>query len=112
MAIHTQKLRNERSRNSHQHKVLSHQTLEAYVREKIGLSWSPEQISGSLAIDHLLDSRMRVSYGTIYKFIYATEQAEEKLWEYLPRKQTKRRKKPGIKVSKSHIPDRVAYIID
>lgn len=108
VAIHAQRLRNKRAKHSHEHTALGHEPLEAYVRLKVQAGWSPEQIAGRLPKDHPLDSRMRVSYETIYKFIYAPEQAGEKLWEYLPRKQRKRRKKPGRKVHRSRIPDRVS----
>lgn len=51
---------------------------------------------------------MRVCRETIYTYLYAPEQSELKLWEYLPRKQVKRRKRPGRKVKRVHIPDRVS----
>ncbi len=51
---------------------------------------------------------MRMGHEAIYRYIYASEQAELKLWEYLPRKQKKRKKQHGRKVHKSHIPDRVS----
>lgn len=69
---------------------------------------SPEQIHGRLPKVYPNDLRMRVSPETIYAFIYAPEQADEKFWEYLPRKQKKRRKRPGRKVHRSRIPDRVS----
>lgn len=108
VAIHAQRLRDKRAKRSHEHTVLNYKPLRAYVRLRLQEGWSPEQIAGRLPKDHPLDTRMRVSYETIYKFIYAPEQAEDKLWEYLPRKQTKRRKKPGRKVHRSRIPDRVS----
>ena len=108
VAIHAQSLRNKRARRSHEHAALDYKPLEAYIRLYVQQGWSPEQIAGRLPKDHPLDSRMHVSHETIYKFIYAPEQAEEKLWEYLPRKQRKRRKRPGRKVHRSRIPDRVS----
>jgi len=108
VAIHAQNLRNKRSSKSHEHTVLAYKPLLAYVDQKIREGWSPEQVSGRLPRDYPGDARMRIGHETIYRFIYASEQAEEKLWEYLPRKQKKRRKRPGRKVHSSRIPDRVS----
>jgi len=111
VAIHAQRLRQERARYSTKQQVLNmptHSVLRAYVELRLRCGWSPEQIAGRLLKDYPGNQRMRISYETIYAWIYAPQQAEEKLWEYLPRKQKKRRKRPGRKVHKSHIPDRVS----
>jgi IS30 family transposase len=44
--------------------------LRDVVAEKLGLDWSPEQISGWLAKQHPVDPRMRVSHETIYKSLF------------------------------------------
>lgn len=108
VAIHAQALRDKRAAGSHESVRFKHRPLEQYVRVKTQGGWSPEQICGRLPKDHPNDSRMRLSPETIYAFIYAKEQTEEKLWEYLPRKQKKRKKRAGRKVHKSRIPDRVS----
>lgn len=108
VAIHAQHLRDERAKRSHGTTALRHKPLECYVRQGVQKGWSPEQISGRLVKAYPDDPTMRVSHETIYGFIYAEQQAEEKLWEYLPRKQKKRRKQTGRNVSHSHIPDRVS----
>jgi len=108
VAIHAQRLRAERAERSHKKSVFEKPELEVYVRKKIGKGWSPEQVAGRLPVDYPDDPSMRICHETIYRFIYAPEQAEEKLWEYLPRKQTKRRKQHGRGVHKSQIPDRVS----
>lgn len=108
VAIHAQRLRDKRATSSHASVRFKHLPLEQYVRLNIQGGWSPEQIHGRLPKDYPEDRRMRVSPETIYAFIYAEEQAEEKLWEYLPRKQKKRRKRSGRKVHRSRIPDRVS----
>lgn len=108
VAIHAQKLRDQRAAGSHEPVRFKYLPLEQYVRCNIQAGWSPEQIHGRLPKDYPNDRRMRVSPETIYAFIYAAEQADEKLWEYLPRKQKKRRKRPGRKVHRSRIPDRVS----
>lgn len=108
VAIHAQRLRNDRAKHSHGTTALKHKPLEHYVRRKLQKGWSPEQISGRLVKACPNDQAMRVSHETIYGFIYADAQAEEKLWEYLPRKQKKRRKQTGRSVHRSRIPDRVS----
>lgn len=108
VAIHAQALRDKRATGSHEPVRFRHKPLEQYVRLKIQDGWSPEQIHGRLPKEHLNDLRMRISPETIYTFIYADEQKDEKLWEYLPRKQKKRKKQKGRKVHKSRIPDRVS----
>jgi IS30 family transposase len=108
VAIHAQHLHDDRARRSHQATTFTHEPLEAYVRLKLQDGWSPEQISGELPKAYPDDWDMRVSHETIYGYIYAPDRADEKLWEYLPRKQKKRRKRPGRKVHRSHIPDRVS----
>lgn len=108
VAIHAQRLREQRAERSHKQAGFARPELEAYVRQKIGKGWSPEQVAGRLLLDYPDDSDMRVCHETIYRFIYAAGQAEEKLWEYLPRKQKKRRKWAGRSVHKSRIPDRVS----
>lgn len=108
VAIHAQGLRDKRATASHRPVRFNHEPLERYVRLNIQDGRSPEQIHGRLKLDYPDDLRMRISPETIYAFIYVQEQAAEKLWEYLPRKQKKRRKRPGRKVHRGHIPDRVS----
>jgi transposase, IS30 family len=108
VAIHAQRLREDRAALSRKPHSLDDPRLQAYVRSKLQLGWSPEQIMGRLPLDYSDDPEMRVSHEPIYRFIYASGQAEEKLWEYLPRKQKKRRKQHGRTVHRSRIPDRVS----
>ncbi len=108
VAIHAQRLREQRAKRSYKRSAFEKPALGAYVRTKVGFGWSPEQIAGRLLVDYPEDTGMRVCHETIYRFVYARAQAEEKLWEYLPRKQQKRRKQNGRSVQRSRIPDRVS----
>lgn len=108
VAIHAQRLREERAALSRKPHSLSDPKLQAYIRYSLQLGWSPEQRMGRLPLDYPDDPAMRVSHEPIYRYIYAPEQADEKLWEYLPRKQKKRRKQHGRSVHRSQIPDRVS----
>lgn len=101
------------------------------------MGWSPEQIAGRLKyVDYPDDSSWHICHETIYRFIYKektdlTSQEIQRqrvldkrkstsknlvtvtdhtrpLWEYLRRKQVKRRKLKGRKVHRVRIPDRVS----
>ncbi|QQS69200.1 IS30 family transposase [Candidatus Saccharibacteria bacterium] len=111
VAIHAQSLRNKRAKRSGKQPKLTlpkYAGLRAYVEQHIRDGWSPEQIAGRLPIDYPHTPAMRLGHEAIYRYLYAPEQVELKLWEYLPRKQKKRRRRPGRRVHKSHIPDRVS----
>ncbi len=82
-----------------------------YVIRYLRRSWSPEQISGRLQkVDHLGDSSWQISPETIYQWIYQQPKNDEGKywWEYLRRKQKKRKQQKGRSVHRGHIPDRVS----
>jgi IS30 family transposase len=116
---------------------LKSQKIYKFVMEHLREGWSPEQIAGRLrVIEHPDDTSWWICHETIYAFIYKektdlTKQGlifqsaldarlvphnkaitvtdfDRPLYEFLRRKQTKRRKKSGRKVHRSHIPDRVS----
>lgn len=117
---------------------LKNKKLYSYVLEKLQESWSPEQIAGRLQqVEYPDDPSMHICHETIYAFIYkkktdVTKEGIEKesildqrkkekgrnvitvtdhskpLWEYLRRKQKRRRKRSGRKVHRSRIADRVS----
>lgn len=41
-----------------------------YVREKLRHTWSPEQIAGRLPLDYPHTGHMRISHGTIYRWLH------------------------------------------
>ena len=67
-----------KAKNSKKHKKLQSEELRKYVREKLYLYWSPEQISERLLIDYPDNSLMRISFETIYRFIYKLQDPWEK----------------------------------
>ena len=117
---------------------LKNKNMYSYVLEKLKDSWSPEQISGRLReVDHKGEKEWQICHETIYQFIYKkktdmtkagirqqsildkTKAGKEKtvvtvtdndrpLWEYLRRKQVRRRKRGGRKSQRVRIPDRVS----
>lgn len=105
VAIHAQSLATKRKQDANKRHPLKSKQIYSYVLEKLRFGWSPEEISGRLTLDN---PQLSICTETIYQFIYAAENKHKQLWEYLPRKQKKRRKKQGRSVHKSRIPDRVS----
>jgi IS30 family transposase len=104
-AIHAQKVWEERKHTAGKRPLLKDKRTYAYVLEKLKEGWSPEQIAGRLKLE---TGEKIISYETIYQFIYKKSLKEDRLWEYLPRKQKHRHKKHGRKAQKSRIPQRVS----
>ena len=80
----------------------------AYVLKKLRKGWSPEQIAGRLKLKHPHDSNWHICHETIYQFVYHKDTAHKRWWEYLRRKQTKRRSGVRRKAHRVHIPDRIS----
>lgn len=86
---------------------LKNETIRKYVRTKLSLGWSPEQIAGRLPIDH---PEFKISHEAIYQYIY--NPSTRKQIDLIPclARSHKRRKRKGQskKHRKSHIPNRVS----
>ena len=136
--IHAQFVAMERKQKAFNAKhPLKNKDIYSYVLDHLRAGWSPEAISGRLRKeDHPEDPHWQICHETIYAFIYKektdlTKQGliarslldqrlathnkaitvtdcNRPLYEFLRRKQCKRRKKLGRRVHKSHIPDRVS----
>lgn len=87
---------------------LKNAQIYSYVWEKLRTGWSPEAITGRLRIDHLENKNWWICSETIYRFIYRPANKSKKLWEYLRRKQARRRERLGRKAHRIRIPDRVS----
>lgn len=107
IAIHAAKKAQEREQGAKKRHPLKNSAVYSYVTEKLGDGWSPEEIAGRLKRNH---GRTIICHETIYQFIYSDhpEAHRLKLWEYLPRKQKKRKRQNGRSVHKIRIPDRVS----
>ena len=81
-----------KSKNSKKHKKLQNIEFQKYVKDRILLYWSPEQISNRLKIEYPNNRKMNVSTETIYQFIYSVENGIEKarLIKYLRRRKKRR----------------------
>jgi IS30 family transposase len=105
-----------RRKHSRTRARIADESIRDYVERKIRLGWSPEQIAGRLPIDH---PGKRVSYETIYQFIFKTRRD---LTQFLQcgRKYRRKRKdgrkkrvlipeRTGIEQRPAHINDRSEY---
>lgn len=108
IAIHAQYLSEQRMKNSHRRNLLKNEKLYGYVLEKLRSGWSPEQISGRLRKKNPDNKSMQIHWETIYRYIYTKENEELRLWEYLPRKRKKRKRKNGRSVQKCRIMGRIS----
>ena len=105
VAIHAQRLSSQRKSKVNKTHPQKPAWIYSYVLEKLREGWSPEQISGRLELKY---DKSIIHWETIYRWVYDSKLKNKKLWEYLPRKQKKRRKKYGRKVTKVRIPNRVS----
>lgn len=107
VAIHAQAESKQRQQRAKRRHPLKSNRIYSYVIDRLQEGWSPEGIAGRLKRNH---GEPIICHETIYQFIYSDhpEAGRLKLWEYLPRKQKKRRKQNGRSVHKMRIPDRVS----
>lgn len=105
VAIHAQNLSEKRKSAAGKRTPLKDRKTYSYVLEKLGQGWSPEQIAGRIQLEQ---GKRILCHETIYQFVYSKDTKEQKLWEYLPRKQKHRKKQHGRSSQKTHIPNRVS----
>ena len=105
VAIHAQAESLTRKSLAGKRYPLKNPGIYSFVLKKLKNGWSPEEIAGRL---RKVCGKTVICHETIYQFIYAQENKGKNLWEYLPRKQKKRKKQKGRKVHRSRIPDRVS----
>ncbi len=88
---------------THKRERLKNESIRKYVKGKLILSWSPEQISGRIKKDH---PNFTISYEAIYQYIYKEDQG---FIPFLARNHRKRYPKHfhARKHTKSHIPNRI-----
>ncbi len=109
VAIHAQALAKQRARTvAHSKQPLKNATVFAYVTDHLRQGWSPDKIAGRLRREHPDARSWWIGTETIYQWIYQPEQVKQGWYEYLRRKQKKRKKQQGRGVHRSQIPDRVS----
>lgn len=108
VALHAQAQAVKRKTQAGKRHPLKNRSVYAYTLKKLRNGWSPEQIAGRLRLKHPTNPYWHLHHETIYRFIYASENRQKRLWEYLTRKRIRRQRKYGRKVSRVRIPDRVS----
>lgn len=77
--------------------------IDRYIRAKLKLDWSPEQIAGRMR----LDTGVSIVHETIYSYIYANKKNGGKLYKYLRHKNKKYHKRSNDYKCRGTIIDRV-----
>jgi IS30 family transposase len=76
-----------RRRRQGRHKLARQPALRRYVRDKLAMGWSPEQVAGRLALEN---SSMRISHEAIYRFAYFRSDQKDYWHRLLPRAKYRR----------------------
>ena len=111
VAIHAQARAVEREqKKAHAKQELKNSGVYRYVTKKLRDGWSPDQIAGRLKRDHPVEKNWWITAETIYRWIYQPKQlkTDHPWYEYLRRKQKKRKQYKGRTVHRAHIPDRIS----
>jgi|GEM_PF-940180 len=97
----------QRRRLASQRELLKKPRIRTYVRTKLRLGWSPEQIAGRLSDDR---PGLSISHEAIYQYVYHPMiRRQENLVPYLPRAHWKRQLKGHRHTHRDpHIPERLS----
>jgi transposase, IS30 family len=87
---------------SHPRKMCN--TTISLIREKLAIQWSPEQISGWLAVHY---PPLKISHETIYKYVWADKLKGGRLFVHLRHRGKKHNKRSSSKAGRGCIPNRV-----
>lgn len=106
------KAERRKQQSAHNKQPLKNEDIYKYVTKKLRKGWSPEGIAGRLRRNHEDDPHWHIRHETIYKWTFNQPQKDKKgglyWYEYLRRKQKKRKKQKGRSVHQSRIPDRIS----
>jgi len=100
----------KRKHESVQRQRIRNPLVRRYIMKKLKLRWSPELISGRLALLYPEDPELHISHEAIYQFIYdRSTRTKHNLVPYLARAHKRRRLRTHSHRHKSlHIPQRVS----
>jgi IS30 family transposase len=82
-----QALAQRRRRWDGRFKMARQPALRAFVRDRLAMGWSPEQIAGRLARE---EAPIRISHESIYRFIYHRSAQKDYWHRLLPRRKSRR----------------------
>ena len=91
-------------------KLIYNSPLFEYVLEKLKLKWSPEQISERIIMEFPNNSDMRISYESIYTYIYLLPggSLKKELISYLRQQKKSRYSRKGKYDKRGKIPDMIS----
>ncbi len=95
-AVRSQQKADKRASSRHQQRKLDNPVLWKFVREKLTLRWSPEQIAQELKECYPKQPSMQVSHESIYSYIYLLPKGslKKELIRYLRQHKKKRKSRP------------------
>lgn len=102
-----QQLAEQRRSQPRHYRRQQFEALVAYVGEKLGMDWAPEQIAGRIRLDHPNDERMRISAETLYRWAYIDACQGGTLYQRLRRRHRKRRPQTGYGKGRRFVSGRV-----
>jgi IS30 family transposase len=91
-----------RHRHKHKHTVIT-PSIERYIRSKLKVEWSPEQISGRLRRER----GESISHEPIYRFINANKERGGRLYQALRHRNKRYHRRGSSKDSRGKIPHRI-----
>jgi transposase, IS30 family len=102
-----QAMADTRRRDSKSPWKMQNPDVAQYVKRKLKIEWSPEQIAGRMKKDHPNESKMRISHATIYRWA-DDEKRDGGNWHgFFRQSGKKRRKRYGTAERRGRIPNRV-----
>jgi IS30 family transposase len=96
------RLATERHQKKNKAIKLTHD-VRSYIRTKLKLYWSPEQIVGRLEVD----KNIKISAETAYRFVLQNKAVGGELYKYLRHQHKKYRKRYGKNDYRGRIPNRI-----
>lgn len=85
--VRAQGLAERRRRWDGRYKLMRQPALRSFVRERLAMGWSPEQIAGRLKHEH---GRIVISHESIYRFVYHKSAQKDYWHRLLPRRKSRR----------------------
>ena len=97
----------KRKQEANRHPRLKTEEIVCYVRSKLNMGWSPEQIAGRIGMDC---TGLSISHEAIYQYIYDKETEDREELIKLLRRGHRKRKAKGVsrKERNTKIPNRVS----
>lgn len=108
-ALLAQRAAERRAKKTNKRKLDKDPKLQEYIRLRLKKKWSPEQIAGRLNVKPSIKVKgKKICPETIYQYIYAQADGEDRWFPYLKRAKRHRQKRYSRKKKILAIPDRIS----